>query len=83
MTPRQFAEKHGVAYTTVMKWLQNDLISGAYKEELRPPFQGYIYQIPENARRPESKPGPKPKTSDNQAVRSAKQARTKKAKRRE
>lgn len=60
LTPRQYAAMHRVAYTTVMKWLQNDLIPGAYKLPLQFPFQGYIYQIPEDAPPPELKPGPKP-----------------------
>lgn len=59
VTPKEFAAIHGVAYTTVMKWLQRDLIQGAVKEPLQPPFQGHIYRVPKDASRPESKPGPK------------------------
>lgn len=61
VTPREYASKHGVAYTTVMKWLQKDLVPGAYKETLPSPFTGYVYRIPEDASPPELKPGPKPK----------------------
>lgn len=60
VTPRQYAEKHHVAYTTVMKWLQKNLIPGAYKATLPPPFVGYVYQIPEDAPPPNLKPGPRP-----------------------
>ena len=59
VTPKEFAVIHDVAYTTVMKWLQRDLIRGAVKEPLQPPFQGHIYWVPKDASRPESKPGPK------------------------
>lgn len=59
VTPKEFAVIHDVAYTTVMKWLQRDLIPGAVKEMLQPPFQGHIYWVPKDASRPESKPGPK------------------------
>ena len=62
VTPKKYAEMHKVAYTTVMKWLQNKLIPGAYKEALPPPFTGYIYQIPEDSPPPDLKPGPKPGT---------------------
>jgi hypothetical protein len=58
LTPRQYAQKHDVAYTTVMKWLQNGLIQGAKKAPL--PYEGYIYQIPKDAPPPDLKPGPKP-----------------------
>ena len=60
VTPREYAQKHGVAYTTVMKWLQRGLIAGAVKEALPAPFEGYIYRVPEDAPRPTAKPGPKP-----------------------
>lgn len=72
MTPREYAEKHDVAYTTVMKWLQNGLVKGAYKEPLPAPFKGYIYQIPEDASPPELKPGPKPGTQKASTKRGAK-----------
>jgi hypothetical protein len=61
VTARQYAEMHGVAYTTVMKWLQNDLIPGAVKVSLPAPFVGHTYQIPKDAPAPDLKPGPKPK----------------------
>jgi hypothetical protein len=65
VTPRKYAEMHEVAYTTVMKWLQNDLIPGAVKAQLPAPFVGHTYQVPEDAPPPALKPGPKPKASKN------------------
>jgi hypothetical protein len=56
LTPRQFAAKHGVAYTTVMKWLYAELLKGAVKQSS--PFgEGYYYKIPANCPRPTRKPG--------------------------
>ena len=56
LTPRQFAAKHGVAYTTVMKWLYAELLKGAVKQAS--PFgEGYYYKIPANCPRPTRKPG--------------------------
>lgn len=63
VTPKQYAEMHSVAYTTVMKWLQNNLVPGAVKKQLPAPFVGYTYQIPEDALPPDLKPGPKPKAT--------------------
>jgi hypothetical protein len=61
LTPRQYAVMHGVAYTTVMNWLNQGLISGANKEEL--PFGGFYWKIPKSAPKPVLKSGPKPKAS--------------------
>lgn len=60
ITPRKYAENHQAAYSTVMSWLQRDLIPGAEKHEL--PTGGWVYTIPENAPKPDLKPGPVPKT---------------------
>ncbi len=59
LTPRQYADRVGVAYTTVMNWLRQGLIAGAVKEEM--PFGGYVYQVPADASKPDLKSGPKPK----------------------
>lgn len=59
VTPRQFAEIHGVNYQTVMWWLRKDLIKGAVKYPL--PYGGHVYQVPNDAPKPELTPGPKPK----------------------
>lgn len=60
VTPRQFAQKHEVAYTTVIAWLNKSLLVGAKKEDLA--YGGFMWLIPENAAPPDLKPGPKPKT---------------------
>lgn len=57
LTPKQYAERIDAAYSTVMSWLQRDLIPGAQKQEL--PSGGWYYVVPEDAPRPELKPGPK------------------------
>jgi hypothetical protein len=57
LTPKQYAERMDAAYSTVMSWLQRDLIPGAQKQEL--PSGGWYYVVPEDAPRPELKPGPK------------------------
>ena len=54
LTPRQFAEIHGVAYTTVMSWLQKGLIPEAVKNETP---SGHYWEIPETASPPELTPG--------------------------
>lgn len=59
LTPRQYANNLGVAYTTVMSWLRKELIQGAVKEAM--PFGGYYYLVPADAPKPELKSGPKPK----------------------
>lgn len=69
LSPRQYASKHDVAYTTVLFWLKNEAIQGAEKMAL--PFgEGrYAYQIPEDAPKPALKPGPK-KAADVPATKS-------------
>lgn len=47
ISPRQFAEKHGKAYTTVMHWFQNELVEGQKKLTL--PDGRFVYEVPENA----------------------------------
>jgi hypothetical protein len=63
-TPRKYAERHKVHYTTVMSWLRRDLVPGVVKEEL--PYGGWYYRIPVDAPLPELKPGrpPKPDGTD-------------------
>jgi hypothetical protein len=55
VTPRKYAERHKVHYTTVMSWLRRDLVPGVVKEEL--PYGGWYYRIPVDAPLPELKPG--------------------------
>lgn len=59
LTPKKYAERVEAAYSTVMSWLQRGLIPGAQRQEL--PSGGWYYVIPEDAPKPELKPGPKPK----------------------
>jgi hypothetical protein len=59
ITPREFAAKHGVAYTTVLFWLKNEMIEGVQKETLPFGKNKFVYGIPETAPKPELKPGPK------------------------
>ncbi len=49
MTPRQYAEINGVAYTTVLYWLNNGRVEGAIKHQT--PF-GYYWELPLDAPRP-------------------------------
>jgi hypothetical protein len=67
LTPKQYAFKHKVPYTTVMRWLQQGLIEGAQKHLLPLPFSSHIYLIPSSAPLPLLKPGPKPK-ADSKAL---------------
>lgn len=71
VTPRQYAEINGVAYTTVLYWLNNGRVEGAVKQTT--PF-GYYWELPEDAPRPKSRAG-RPKK-----VGSAKRAAKKTAK---
>jgi hypothetical protein len=57
LTPKQYAERVEAAYSTVMSWLQRDLIPGAQKQEL--PSGGWYYVVPEDAPKPDLKPGPR------------------------
>jgi hypothetical protein len=50
LTPRQYAEKHQVAYTTVATWLQRGQIPEAVKVEV--PAGGHQWAIPETAKAP-------------------------------
>jgi predicted site-specific integrase-resolvase len=54
LTPRQYAEKHGVAYTTVATWLQRGQIAEAVKIEAP---AGHLWAIPETAKAPKHQLG--------------------------
>ena len=76
LTAKQYAEQSGAPYSTVMSWLQRDLIPGVKREDL--PIGGWFYLIPADAPRPETRRGPKKKTdSDNGAEKPVKKARRK------
>jgi len=67
ITPRQYAELHEVAYTTVVGWLRLEMIEGAKKIEL-PHMKSHVYMIPDDAKPPELKPGPKKGSKRTSAV---------------
>jgi hypothetical protein len=73
LTARQFAAAREVAYTTVINWLNKELLIGAEKEELA--YGGFMWRIPENAEVPELKPGPKPKPTKKSAKKAKKGAK--------
>lgn len=54
LTPRKYAELKGVAYTTVMNWLQQGLIPQAVKH---PTLTGHYWEIPDSAPEPNLQPG--------------------------
>jgi hypothetical protein len=65
LTPRQYAEQQGVAYTTVMNWLQQGKITGAVKHETP---TGHYWELPETVAAPKSQPGRPPKSSKKQVT---------------
>ena len=60
LTPRQYADQQGVAYTTVMNWLQQGKIDGAVKHETP---TGHYWELPETVPVPKLRPGRPPKIS--------------------
>ena len=58
LSPKQYAEDIGRPYTTVMTWLQSGQLPTAVKNQTP---TGHYWEIPEGAKPPELKPGPKPK----------------------
>lgn len=66
ITPKEFAEIHKVAYTTVINWLRQELINGVQKVEL-PHMRSHVYMVPKDARPPTLKPGPKKGTRRSQS----------------
>lgn len=71
LTPKQFAELHGVSYPSVMKWLAKGLLAGAEKRTV-PYGVGFFYLIPATVPRPTAKPGPRPGTKRGAKKRAAK-----------
>jgi len=62
MTVREFAEKMGRTYETIIRWLAKDMVPGAYREEITETLS--IWRIPESALQMEiPKSGPKPATA--------------------
>ena len=71
LTARQFSERAGVSYPTVMKWLKAGLVPGAKLNENTP--LGTYWEIPATSvgTVEKEKPGPKPKAkkdADDQAT---------------
>ena len=58
LTPKQYAERQGVAYTTVMNWLRQDKVLGAVKH-MTP--TGHYWEVPAKAAKPKLLPG-RPRT---------------------
>ena len=58
LSPKQYAEKIGKPYPTVMSWLQSGKIPQAVKTETP---TGHFWQIPEDIPSPEIKRGRPPK----------------------
>lgn len=59
LTARKFAQEMGVDYTTVVRWLKNQLVPGAVRQESAD--RGAWWEIPETSLKMEKpKPGPKP-----------------------
>ena len=54
VTPGQYAEMNGVAYTTVMYWLNTGRVEGAVKHPT--PFVHY-WELPDNTPRPKKLSG--------------------------
>jgi len=75
VTPRQYAEMHGVGYTTVMYWLNTDRVEGAVKHTT--PF-GHYWELPDDTPRPKKLSG-RP-TKESGAKKAAKKSTKKGAK---
>lgn len=54
VTPKEYAESNGVAYTTVLYWLNNGRVEGAVKHETP---RGPYWELPEDTPRPKSRAG--------------------------
>lgn len=60
LTARKFAQEMGVDYTTVVRWLKNELVPGAKRQESED--RGAWWEIPETSLTMERPtPGPKAK----------------------
>lgn len=77
MTPKQYAEIHGVAYTTVMHWLQTGKVEGAVKHQTP---RGPYWELPDDTPRPKKLSGrPKKATAEEKAAKAKKKTAKKKA----
>ena len=65
VTPKEYAEIHGVAYTTVMYWLQTGKVDGAVKHETP---RGPYWELPEDTPRPKKLSGRPKKAATKKAA---------------
>jgi hypothetical protein len=65
VTPKEYAEMNGVAYTTVMYWLQTGKVEGAVKHETP---RGPYWELPEDTPRPKKLSGRPKKTAAKKAT---------------
>jgi hypothetical protein len=54
VTPKEYAEMNGVAYTTVLYWLNNGRVEGAIKHDTP---RGPYWELPEDTPRPKKLSG--------------------------
>lgn len=48
LSPKEFAERRGVHYITVLEWLRAEMVPGAEKMEF-PSGKHHYYRVPESA----------------------------------
>lgn len=72
ISPRQYAAQIGKAYTTVMSWLQGDLMPDAVKVTTP---TGHIWSIPEGTKPPNVKMGRPKKAATESAAAQPKPAK--------
>jgi len=66
VTPKEYAEIHQVAYTTVLYWLNNGRVEGAVKHETP---RGPYWELPVDTPRPKKMSGRPPLTDEEKAQR--------------
>lgn len=69
VTPKEYAEIHKVAYTTVMYWLQTGKVEGAVKHETP---RGPYWELPEDTPRPKKLSGRPKKAAAKKSKKGAK-----------
>jgi hypothetical protein len=60
VTPKEYAEKNNVAYTTVLYWLNNGRVEGAVKHDTP---RGAYWELPEDTTPPPKRSGRPKKTA--------------------
>jgi hypothetical protein len=69
VTPKEYAEIHGVAYTTVMYWLNTGRVDGAVKHETP---RGPYWELPVDTSRPKKLSGRPKKAAAKKSKKGAK-----------